>query len=289
MLHRRYLNLNTEAIALGLRAGILSLIFSLIYVLYFHENINFILAVIGVFIAALIETTALKSSTIEQIKHGLIISCAGCITMMLGSITAANPLLLSLGMLMFMIPVGLSSSSNPLPATTVLFTCNLFIIGSGLPAPIPQAIVYAGYFCMGGLSLVISSLLQYMCFKNKYDLKLYQILPKCQIFTLNKTNLQFALKLSIAVFAANAIAGYLKFPQQYCAPMTALLILKSDHDSSWERLSHRLFGTLIGSILAIILILLIHDKLFLAILMLPIMFFIVVSMAKHYGAYVFFF
>ena len=286
MLHKRYLSFNAEAIALGLRAGILGVIFSVIYVLYAHDNLNFILALIGVFIASLIETVALKSSTKDQVIHGLVISFAASISLTLGSITAHHPLLLTIGMLVFMLPVGLSAGSKPLTATTILFISNQFIIGSGLPAPAHAAIIYGIYLFIGGVALVISGYLQNLIFKNKYDFVTHP--DNNKIFTFNRANLKFALKLSIAVCAANAIAGYLKFPQQYCAPMTALLILRADHEVSIERTSHRLFGTLIGSVLAALLILLIHDKLILALLMLPALFFIVVSMAKHYGAYVFF-
>jgi len=287
-LHRRYLNFDNEAIALGLRAGVLSTIFSVIFALYAHQNLNFILAVIGVFISTLVQIEGLKSSTSDQIKHGLAISIGAGITVTLGSIVAHHPLLLSLGLLIFMLPVGLASGSKPLTATTVLFISNLFIIGSGLPAPATHAIMYGIYFCSGGLAIVLSGYLQNLLFKNKYDFLHNQTMQSNRVFTLNPKSLKFALKLSIAVCAANAIAGYLKFPQQYCAPMTALLILRADHESSVKRINHRLFGTLIGSILAGCLIIFIQDKLILAVLMLPIMFFIVVSMAKHYGAYVFF-
>lgn len=287
-MYRRYLNFEAEAIALGLRAGILSAIFSIMFAIYSHHNLNLILAVIGVFIATLVQIEGLKSSTYDQIKHGLAISMGAGITVTLGSIVAHHPLLLSLGLLIFMLPVGLASGSKPLTATTVLFTSNLFIIGSGLPAQATHAIMYGIYFCAGGLALVLSGYIQNLFFKNKYDLKHNTATETHRIFTINAKNLKFALKLSIAVCAANAIAGYLKFPQQYCAPMTALLILRADHESSMKRINHRLFGTLIGSILAGCLIVVIQDKLILAVLMLPIMFLIVVSMAKHYGAYVFF-
>jgi hypothetical protein len=287
-MHRRYLNFEAEAIALGLRASVLSTIFSVIFAIYAHQNLNFILAVIGVFISALIQIEGLKSSTSDQIKHGLALSLGAGITVTLGSIIAHHPLLLSLGLLIFVLPVGLSSESKPLTAITVLFIANLFIIGSGLPAPVTSAVIYGIYLCAGSLALVLSGYIQNILFKNKYDLLHNQITQTNKVFTLNTKNLKFALKLSIAVCAANAIAGYLRLPQQYCAPMTALLILRADHESSIKRINHRLFGTLIGSILAGCLIVVIHDKLILAVLMLPIMFLIVVSMAKHYGAYVFF-
>lgn len=287
-MHKRYLNFEAEAVALGLRAGVLSAIFSIIYVIYSHEHLNFILAVIGVFISTLVQIEGLKSSTSDQIKHGLAVSICAGITVALGSLVAHHPLLLSLGLLIFILPVGLASGSKPLTASTVLFTSNLFIIGSGLPATATHAIMYGVYFCAGSLALILSGYLQNIFFKNKYDLKHDLAMRTNKIFTLNIKNLKFALRLSIAVCAANAIAGYLRLPQQYCAPMTALLILRADHESSIKRINHRLFGTLIGAIIAGGLVLLIHDKLILAVLMLPIMFLIVVSMAKHYGAYVFF-
>ncbi|MCC2644671.1 MAG: hypothetical protein K0R94_449 [Burkholderiales bacterium] len=148
--------------------------------------------------------------------------------------------------------------------------------------------MYGIFFCSGALTLVLSGYLGHLFFCYKYNNKRSLAEASNRIFSFNVNNLKFALKLSVAVCAANAIAGYLKLPQQYCAPMTALLILRSDHESSLKRAQHRLFGTLIGSILAGVLIILIHDKLILSILMLPVMFLIVVSMARHYGAYVFF-
>jgi hypothetical protein len=287
-LHRRYLNFEAEAVALGLRAGILSTVFSIIFAIYAHNNLNFILAILGVFIGTLVQIEGLKLSTLVQVKHGLAISIGAGITVALGSATAHHPLLLSLGLLIFMLPVGLATGSKAITSATVLFTSNMFIVGSGLPAAIPHAIMYGVYFCIGGLILVLSGYLQNLVFGNRYNIEPYTSPGTNQIFTINTKNLKFALKLAIAVCSANAIAGYLKLPQQYCAPMTALLVLRADHHVAVKRLHHRFFGTLIGSILAIGLILLIQDKLILAVLMLPIMFLIVVSMAKHYGAYVFF-
>lgn len=298
MLHRRYLNFTYEALALGLRAGFLSAVFCLIYVKYSHQSLNFILAVIGVFIVSIIETMALNLSTSKRALYGAVISITAGITTALGSMVGANPLLLSLLLILFMLPVGLASSGRAISATTVLFIANLFIIGSGMPALPQQAIMYGLYFTGGGLALVASGYIQFIFYKNKYDKPdiingandgaRTQDSDKSRVFSINQKNLKFALMLAIAVCGANAIAGYLKLPQQYCAPMTALLILKADHDFSKERIKHRFFGTLFGSVLAAGLILLIHDKLILAVLMFPIMFFIVVSLARHYGAYVFF-
>ncbi|MCC2644670.1 MAG: hypothetical protein K0R94_448 [Burkholderiales bacterium] len=78
--HSRYLNLDQDAIALGIRAGILSAIFSTIYVIYSHNNLNFILAVLGVFIATLVEVVGLKSLITHRIWHGLILSIGAGIT-----------------------------------------------------------------------------------------------------------------------------------------------------------------------------------------------------------------
>ncbi len=291
MLHRRYLNFTYEALALGLRAGFLSAVFCLVYVKYSHQSLNFILAVIGVFIVSIIETMALNLSTSKRALYGTVISLTAGITTTLGSMVGGNPLLLSLLLIIFMLPVGLASSGRAISATTVLFIANLFVIGSGMPALPQQAVLYGLYFTGGGLALVASGYIQFIFYKNKYDkpdVENRVDSDKSRVFSINQKNLKFALMLAIAVCGANAIAGYLKLPQQYCAPMTALLILKADHDFSKERIKHRFFGTLFGSVLAAGLILLIHDKLILAGLMFPIMFFIVVSLARHYGAYVFF-
>lgn len=289
---RPYLNLNVQATTLGLRAGILSAIFSIIFVVHYQQNLNFMLAVIGVFNATLLEASALQispqPSAIDHLKHGIFMSIVGGIMVALGSIAAHHPALLSLGMLLIALPVGLSCGSGALTVSAILFTANLFIIGSGLPAPAQHAFLYGVYFFVGCLLLVLTGYLQRVILKPRANLQSDTTATPRQIFTLNTKNLKFALKLAIAVCAANAIAGYIEFPQQYCAPMTALLILCLDHQSSIKKINHRLFGTLIGSILAAGLILLVQNKLILAALMLPIMFFIAVSLAKHYDTYVFF-
>ena len=64
--------------------------------------------------------------------------------------------------------------------------------------------------------------------------------------------------------------------------------MKIDNDFTWLRIRQRFAGTIFGSILAIIVICFIHDKLLLTALLLPVNFLIIISLARHYGAYAFF-
>lgn len=282
----KFLAWDKDVIILATQAGILAVVFSLMQVIFKPENDAAIFAMIGVFIVALVQTVGIRVNILNRVKASLILSIGAGFTTAIGCYVGNSFIATAIGILLLVPLVGLTSSAEHLSAAIILFTVDLFIIGSGAPSnSLHLAALNGCSLAIGSLSLAITALIYARPFgqitpivtKYKFSFK--------GMFINYQSNLGFSLILTVAVSIANAISYLFKMPQGFWIPMTALLILKADHDFTKSRMSHRLTGTLFGSLLAVLVALLISDKLILALMMLPIMFFIVISMARHYGAY----
>lgn len=286
-LYAKYFHLSTEVVVLALRTGGIATLIGLYYVFTNQIGFSLIFSIIGVFLVGLLEVGGISFKPILRVRYGLLYSVAAGFTTFLGSfLSNISSLVTSIALVVAMWLVGLSSRTLPLIAILILYSANLLAITSGIPAPITLAINYGTHFALGGVIMAISGFIATF-FLPKANYQDHRAHPA--IFKFDTGTIEYSIRLSIAVCGAYLLAHYFGLlSEQYCAPMTALLISKMEHDFSWQRISHRFFGTLWGSILAVLLILLIHDRILLAILLLPIMFMIIVSLARHYGAYVFF-
>ncbi len=289
-LKQKYLETtNHEAVTLAVQTGVLSCIFSLLHALLKPESLFFIVALIGVLVMGLLQTIALRGPINRRLRYTFGASLIIGITTGIGSYCGTSFFITSLGLLILIPLVAYSSSSDHLIASTILFSADLFIVGSGMPASGGIAFSYALAFMFGGLA---TWLLAYIWnrlhpSRDKYAVG-FKKLSFSRIFANYHKQHRFALVLTFAVIIGNAISYLFHLPQGYWVPMTAMLILKSDFDFAKKRINHRLYGTLLGSILAFIIIMLVSSKIYLALLMLPLMFLMVIALAKHYGAYTFF-
>lgn len=274
-----------DVLVLATQAALLATLYSLVYVFYLPNNIAAIWAMIGVFVNALIQTVAIKDSHKNRFHGALIIAISAGVTTFLGSFYSDSFIMMSI-LLIILVPfVGLSSSAKPLSAAIVLFTVDLFIVGSGVPGNLMTALSYGVAFTFGGLSLCIFGILYAKIFGQKSIVAEKYNFVWRNVLADYKSNTSFSILLTFVVIMANTISYKFKMPQGFWIPMTALLILKSDYDFTRSRMSHRLFGTFLGSGLAIIVAIVLLSKLMMALLMFPLLFLIVIAMAKHYGAY----
>jgi len=165
----------------------------------------------------------------------------------------------------------------------------MFIIGSGVPADFSVALLFGVFFFCGGMLLVIIFFISYKIYPStskrnpNHESFKYTI-----IFRDYKSNIQFAFTLTLTVIIANIISYSFAIPEGFWIPMTALLIIKTNNKFSKERIKHRLYGTLIGSIFAFVIIFFIQDSIILAILLFPTLALINIAFAKHYASYTFF-
>lgn len=287
-LHKHFLNLSSEIVHLALRTSILN---TLCYIAFLYApayNINFIFAASGIFLISIIETLAIQGSTKRRLCFGILVSLSAGSALILGSILSHHPLIMSLGIIFFMCMVGFSSNANILVSTVVMMFAGMFITGSNFPSTLSNSILYGIAFTLGGLLLILISYIHSIFYANTFDLTKRTIEPISPVFSFKQAQIDFAIRLSIAVLISYLLAHTIHLPQAYWVPMTALLVLKVENSFTLQRLNQRFLGTLSGSILAIIALSLIHDKLLLTLLLLPVTFLIITAMAKHYATYALF-
>ena len=287
-LHRHFLNLTADIVHLALRTSILN---TLCYIAFLYApayNISFIFAASGVFLISVIETLAIQGPTNRRLYFGALVSLSAGSALILGSVFSHHPLIMSLGIIFFMCMIGFASSSNILVTTVVMMFAGMFITGSNFPATLSHSVLYGVSFALGGLLLIFISYLHSLLYINTFDLTKSVIEPVTPVFSFKLPQIDFSVRLSIAVLASYLLAHVIHLPQAYWVPMTAMLVLKVENSFTIQRLNQRFIGTLCGSILAIVALSLIHDKLFLALLLLPVTFLIITAMAQHYATYALF-
>ncbi|MCX8513970.1 MAG: FUSC family protein [Burkholderiales bacterium] len=286
----KYISHDKEILSLGIQAGVLSAIFSLLHVFLHNITSIALFAVVGVFVCSLIQTIAMKYGVYSRIVANILLAVSAGVFAILGSQIGNNLLVSSLIIILIVPFVGFASLSDAITAALVLFTVDLFVVSAGLKFSIDASIIYGLAFTFGGVMLAVSSYIFDVIIFNKnktLTTSVYKF-KFSNLFVKFKLTITFAILLTMAVLLANFIAIHFRLPQGFWVPMTTLLILKNDGAFTRQRLIHRLFGTFYGSIVAAIVIYLIANNYILAILILPLMFFIVSSLSLHYGAYTFF-
>jgi Fusaric acid resistance protein-like len=169
---------------------------------------------------------------------------------------------------------------------TTLLVANLFIIGNGFPTENTTIAIFNGLsFFVGGSSIYL--ILVFAAFFKHQKLNFYEIFKLSHFRPFLFSVILYAFQMIATILITYYISYYYKIPDGYWLPMTALLILKIDNIDSLKRMKHRFFRTIFGSLIAIPLCF-VHDKYLLSLLMIPILLYIVLSSAKHYGSYVFF-
>ncbi|TXI91222.1 MAG: FUSC family protein [Neisseriales bacterium] len=276
-------------IVLGVQSGIIVSLFGLIHSVLKLQNLNVLMALIGALVIGLLQTIALRGSLNRRLRYTFASSIIVGFAFFMGSYLGHSYWLTTLGLLILIPLVAFSASADHMLSSIFLFSADLFIVGSGMPDKLPGAIWYGVFFTLGGLLTWLAAYLWYRKFPIKDDVETKaRPLSLARLFPDYRKHLRFAVLLTLAVVIGNTISYLFSLPQGYWVPMTAMLLLKSDLDVSKKKISHRLTGTLLGSVLAFIVIMLISSKIVLSLLMLPLMFMMVIALARHYGAYTFF-
>ncbi len=280
------ISLKAEAYLIGAKAAVLAVFFSSLQVLLMPNNLIYITAVFGVFIVTIIEISALNTDRLYRLRYGLLVSVLAGITIGLGSLFAHHYWISVLIIILTMGTYGVTNHNNSIWSTVVLFIGNLFVIGTGIPTITPCISIYYGlFFFIGGAGMFA---LEYLLFCKTLAGKTDKSFIPKQFFDISMPALLFTFAFTCAIVAAYTSSYLLKLPQGYWVPMTSLLIFKNCRNLAWQRIRHRIFGSLAGALLASIIGMWITNFWFLALLMGPLYFMIAVSLSRHYGTYVFF-
>ena len=287
-LHKHYLNFSQDVTHLAIRHSVLNTLSYLAYLYIPGHHIAFVFAAIAIFVVGLIETIGITSQTKRRLLFALLMTISGGVAITLGSIFSTHIVLMCIGIVVIITASALSSSANLLNASLILFTALVYITGSNFRESVLGGINYGIAFISGGLVMTLCGYLHSLYYASNFKSQNTAPLVKKATFNLNKAHINYAIKLSLSVVGSYLLAILFHLNQAYCVPVTVVIVLKMDNAFTLSRIKHRFAGTVFGGIIALILIYFIHDKLILTLLLLPINFFMVTSLAKHYGAYAFF-
>jgi len=288
-LTENYLEISAATVRLGVITGLFAGILALAYVFASPDNLYIILAEVAILVVGLIKTVGLNEGYVIQVKYSMLMAITGGIATFVGSYFGYSGLFTTLILCCIVPFIGLTAGSTKMIAALALFTVDMFVIGTGVPANFLVAVYYGFSFCIGGIILISIFYLvnRYFTSPNFSDIGKQEFSIRI-IFKNCSEHYDYMLIITTAVVVANIISYYFNLLNGFWIPMTALLILKSDYKFSKTRINHRFVGTILGSIVVFILFFFVFNQLLFAILLFPVFFFIIIAFAKHYGSYTFF-
>ncbi|MBX9599135.1 MAG: FUSC family protein [Burkholderiales bacterium] len=285
MWNEKYFDLSNYTVGVSIRASILTCIVYLIYAVIAKYDLSFYFFGLGIFMVAILEIFDKHIVPSILLRHSILLCFISGILLFISCILHSN-LLVSCLMLLFLLWLtGLSATSGVFNSITTLLTSYMFIVGTGFDINIGTSFWYSVSYILGGSILAIITNL-YLKFA-KPDVQ-YHPLIKHKLLKFKKLEINFSIRISIAVIGCYIVSRLWDLQPVYWLPTVALFIQKVDHNLSFQRIKHRLLGTLIGYAISVVIILLVHNKFILSLVVLPIMFFMIICFAKHYGAYIVF-
>lgn len=279
---RPYLHLSQETLGLGGRTGLLGAGFCLAHLLDPRGN-GWVLAALGVFVAALLEVVLRGSSDRRKARYGVTYAVLAGVALALGALVGASMRFQAPLLFLAMIPTALAVEYGPAPAQFALLVADLLVIGTGFAATGRTAWTQGAWFGLGALVLCLPNLPGAFRsgtiepFRTDWSRNPFQ-----------RGRWRHALRLASAVTVAAWIAHACHLFCGYWIPMTTLLMLRSELTASKVRIRHRFWGTVLGCGLAIPLTMFVRGRWCLPWLAAPLLLLIVISAARHYGAYVVF-
>ncbi len=282
----KYFHISRYNFYFGLLTGVVVCLFCMFHVYTKQSELYLVIAAFASFVIALLCSNVFHFTIQKKIKYSFWLCLLATMTTGLGSYLQSDILYVSIGIIILMILLALSTLGGTGFFTVLLLSSSLFIIGTGFSANNAMSAFYNALSFFLGSGLIFSLLIGSAFLKQKsLHLKETFKLPHFQPMTFSV--IIYAFQLIVAVLLTYYISQYLKFPDGYWLPMTALLVLKMDHFDSFQRMKHRFLGTVLGSLVSIP-ISFITDKYILSLFMIPILLFVVLGASKHYGSFTLF-
>lgn len=287
-----YIDKHDQIQLIGIITAILGGLISLFYVLYERNNVGLMVVVNGLLLTAvMMSATYHGHNALERNFYGLVTAVFSGITFGVGSFAAHSLLFTSLGIIIILPWLGLIYKEHPLLFWSLFFIFDGFILGASVPSPhdLHKAILFGIDYGVGGVIIIITGFVR--IFIRARFFNIHEKLPfisnrKC--FSINKYSLHYTIGMLLAVLISNFYAIYFKLPHGYWLPMTAFLLFKDSFSTSMQRLKRRFVGTALGGVAALIIFIFISNKVVFAVALFILLYFTIVAIAKHYGAYAFF-
>lgn len=286
-----YIEKHDQVQLIGIITAIFGGFISLFYVLLLPNDLGLMVIVNGLLLTAvMMSATYHNHNSLERNIYGAITAIFAGVTFGFGSFAAHSILLTSLGIIVILPWLGLIHNKQPLLFWSLFFVFDGFILGAAVPShDLHKAMLFGCDYGSGGILIIIAGFIR--IFIRAQFFNIHEELPfisKWQCFSINKHSLHYTIAMLLAVLISNFCSLYFKLPHGYWLPMTAFLLFKDNFSISMQRLKRRFVGTLLGGIVAFIAVVFISSKVIFAIALIGLLYFTIVAIAKHYGAYAFF-
>ncbi|RTL10948.1 MAG: FUSC family protein [Neisseriaceae bacterium] len=272
---------------IALQTSFFGLVLALLYVSKFHK-IELIIIMTGLLMnSVMLSFNSSQYHPVQRINYGLITSIASGIVYGIGCFAANNIWLSTLCILIILPWVIFSNQSHGLIAGLFLYTFEGFILGSGMPANDLNTIIrYSLSYTFGGSLIVFSGIIRLFVLEkaglNSNQKSIINNLPYLEI---NIHKVAYNIIMIFTVMLCNYISIHYHLTNGYWLPLTAFLIIKSNHALSISRITLRIIGTLIGGGVALACCLLIHSQLIFALMIFPVFYLTVIAVSRHYGSF----
>lgn len=287
-----YIDKHDQVQLIGIMTAVFGGLISLFYVLYEPNNLGLMVIVNGLLLTSvMMSATYHGHNALERNFYGLATAIFSGITFGLGSFAAHSLLFTSLSILIILPWLGLIHKEHPLLFWSLFFIFDGFILGASVPSPhnLHTAMLFGIDYGIGGVIIIIAGFIRIFIRARIFNIheKIPFVLNR-QCFNINKYSLHYTTGMLLAVLISNFYSIYFNLPHGYWLPMTAFLLFKDSFSTSMQRLKRRFVGTALGGVAALIIFIFINNKVVFAAALFILLYFTIVAIAKHYGAYAFF-
>lgn len=266
------------------------LVLALIQLFYMPQNDYMLSAIISATLFSVYQPRLFGKSINLKLIMGLIISLLlGVVVFLASYLYYLNFVGYTLVLVILLMLTCMSCCARLHISAGVWILTDIYIVFSGFSGDVIHAL-YTGVFAsLAGLLLVLVLWLKNFIFhpKRYRTMRKEALFPK-HSFHLSKGVFLYSLRLVVAVLCALIISYYFDLFAGFWVPMTVFVVMKPSIHKTLNALKHRLWGTIIGAMLALPIVLYIHSSIIILLILLICIYGIVITLAKHYGAYTFF-
>lgn len=138
----------------------------------------------------------------------------------------------------------------------------LFSIYVGVPVPLDDAFTSAALVGLGGFIQAVASVLMGVSRgRHKLPQPPVEAFPKIStLWNEQRAFLRHGIRLAIVMVIATSISESISVPHPYWLPMSVAWMSKPDHDGTVVRVIHRLTGTIVGLLIAFLVVVTVHPE-----------------------------
>lgn len=246
-----FLELDLQINLIALQTAILGGVLAIVY--YFTSyNSGLMAAIMGLLTNSLMLTQNYHGhNSTQRLFFGLVFSFVCSVMFALATIVSSS-IIHSTLIIVFLIPLLSILSSHQLLKSFAFYLAYAFILGLGFSASsYLLAIKYGLFFGFGCLLLVSGGFIRLWLRKKLFHANESADFVKYKLISYpKKREAIFILILTIAVVFGNLISFLLHLSHGYWLPLTALLVMKNEHQITLKRVLERVIGTILGIIIA---------------------------------------